>query len=231
MDELRNELAGSKFKSKLDLTVGYHQIRVKPQDVHKTAFQTHCGHYEFLVMPFGLINSPTTFQSLMNQVSQPYLRKFVLVFFDDILIYSETWELHLLHLRLVLTVLRENQLFAKRSKCSFAKTRVDYLGHTISEEGVSMDSSKVDSILTWPTHKSVKELRGFLGLTGYYRRFTKNYGILCKPMTDLLKKDAFTWTDSAQQAFDLLKKLMTPAPVPKLPDFMQQFVLETDASE
>ena len=191
VDELLNELAGSKYKSKLDLTAGYHQIRVKPQDVYKTAFQTHCGHYEFLVMSFGLTNTPATFQSLMNQVFQPYLKKFVLVFFDDILIYSKTWELHLQHLRFVLTVLRENQLFAKSSKCSFAQTRVDYLGHTISEKRVSMDSSKVSSIVTWPTPKSMKDLRGFFGLTGYYKRFIKSYRILCRPLTELLRKDAF----------------------------------------
>ncbi|XP_071923075.1 uncharacterized protein [Coffea arabica] len=145
-------------------------------------------------------------------------------------IENKTWELHLYHLRLVLTVLKENQLFAKRSKCSFAHTRIDYLGHTISEEGVSIDSSKIDSVVTWPTPKSVKDLRGFLGLTGYYRRFIKDYGILCKPLTDLLRKHAFVWTDTTQRAFDLLKKVMTLAPILRLPNFKQPFVVETDAS-
>ncbi|XP_027088762.1 uncharacterized protein [Coffea arabica] len=230
VDELLDELAGSVFKTKLDLTAGYHQIKVKPQDTYKTAFQTHCGHFEFLVMPFGLTNAPATFQSLMNQVFQPYLRKFVLVFFDDILVYSPTLEEHIQHLRVVMNILRDNQLYVKKSKCTFAQKRVDYLGHTITDKGVTMDESKVSSILQWPVPQTVKELRGFLGLTGYYRRFVKHYGQVCKPLTELLRKDSFGWNTKAQESFEHLKKLMCSAPVLGLPDFKKEFVVETDAS-
>jgi hypothetical protein len=168
VEELLDELNGAKFFTKLDPRSGYHQIRVSHEDIEKTAFRIHHGHFEFLVMPFGLSNAPATFQALMNSVLGPFLQKFVLVFFDDILIYSNTWTEHLQHIRVVLTVLRANNLHVKRSKCSFANPTVTYLGHILSFEGVSMDTNKVEAVTNWPQPRSARGLRGFLGLAGYY---------------------------------------------------------------
>ncbi|KAJ4778469.1 polyprotein [Rhynchospora pubera] len=230
VDELLDELKHAHFFTKLDLRSGYHQVRMHEAGIHKTAFRTHHGHFEFLVMPFGLSNAPSTFQALMNDVLRPFLRQFVLVFFDDILIYSRSWAEHLKHVRTVLLQLRLHNLKLKRSKCTFGQTSVAYLGHVITHNGVSMDQAKVQAISDWPEPSSVRALRGFLGLAGYYRRFIQDYGILAAPLTKLLKKDTYSWSPEAATAFAALKKALSRSPVLQLPDFTLPFTVECDAS-
>ncbi|KAF8085683.1 hypothetical protein N665_0651s0003 [Sinapis alba] len=202
-----------------------------PEDVHKTAFCTHSGHYEYLVMPFGLTNAACTFQGLMNHVFEPVLRKFLLVFFDDILLYSKTWDDHLLHLDMVFAILRHQQLYLKKTKCTFGATKIEYLGHFISHNGVSTDPAKIKAVEHWPTPTNQKQLRRFLGLANYYRRFIQGHSIIACPLTLLLRKDSFSWSSEASNAFQTLKEALISAPVLALPDFTKQFIVETDASK
>ncbi|WVZ82001.1 hypothetical protein U9M48_029318, partial [Paspalum notatum var. saurae] len=230
IDELLDELSGASWFSKLDLRAGFHQIRLSPGEEPKTAFQTHCGQFEFRVMPFGLTGAPGTFNSAMNTTLAPCLRRFVLVFFDDILIYSPTYDSHLSHLRQVFELLHRDQWNVKRSKCSFGLREINYLGHVISAQGVTTDPDKVSAIASWPPPASAKELRNFLGLAGYYRKFVPHFGIISRPLTALLKKHViFVWTLEQEHSFQALKHALCHAPVLALPNFAFPFALETDA--
>lgn len=202
------------------------------EDVAKTAFRTHKGHFEFLFMPFGLTDAPSTFQSLMNDVLKLFIRKFLLVFFDDILIYSGSWSSHLQHVKKVLQTLREQCLALKRSKCLFGVGSVSYLGHTISAAGMTMDNSKIAAVEAWPRSRTLRALRGFLGLTGCYRKFIAGRWVweIAAPLTALLKRESFTWTDDADVAFSMLKQALMTAPLLQMPDFTQSFVVDCDAS-
>lgn len=230
IDDLLDEITGAKLFSKVDLRSGYHQIRMVVEDIPKTAFKTHMGHYEFLVMRVGFTNAPSTFQYLMNHIFQQHLKKFVLVFFDDILIYCKSLQEHLNHLHIVFDIMVQQHLLAKQSKCVFGISKVEYLGHFIFCEDVSTDPRKIQDVQHWPTPGNLKQLRGFLGLAGYYRKCIKGYGVLSRPLTDLLKKDNFIWSDNTAQAFNNLKVALTSAPVLALPNYSTPFVVETDAS-
>lgn len=232
IDELLDELAGTGWFSKLDLRAGYHQIRLVAGEEPKTAFQTHFGHFEYRVMSFGLTGALATFQGAMNETLASVLRKCALVFFDDILIYSPTLEAHAQDLRTVLQLLQDHQWKVKLSKCSFALKELNYLGHTIGVAGVSTDPSKVQDIVNWAIPTTLKKLRGFLGIAGYYHKFVKNFGVISKPLTNLLRKGVeFVWTPEVHESFEQFKKALASAPVLALPDFTKPSVIETDASE
>ena len=214
IDDLFDQLRGARAYSKIDLHTGYHQLRVMETDIPKTAFRMRYRHFEFTVMPFGLTNAPAAFMDLMHKVFQPYLDQFVVVFMDDILIYSQSeWE-HEYHLRIVLQLLRDHQLYAKFSKCDFWLTEVRFLGHVVSASGMSVDPEKVEAVMSWERLKSVFEIRSFLGLAGYYMRFIEVFSRLAAPMTRLTWKEVkFDWDDQCEEAFQELKRRLNIAPI------------------
>ncbi|WVZ80143.1 hypothetical protein U9M48_027642 [Paspalum notatum var. saurae] len=231
IDILFDQLAGAKVFSKIDLRLGYYQIKIREEDIPKTAFSTRYGLYEYLVMSFGLTNTPAFFMYMMNSVFMNELDKFVVVFIDDILVYSKSEEEHEEHLRTVLTRLREHQLYAKFNKCAFWLREVSFLGHILSEKGVAVDPSKVEDVLNWKQLETITEIRIFLGLAGYYRRFIKDFSKTAKPMTSLTKKNAKYLRDPrCEEAFTSLKQSLTSAPVLAQLDVTKPFDVYCDAS-
>jgi hypothetical protein len=231
IDILFDQLNGARVFSKIDLKLGYHHIRIRLEDIPKTAFTTRYGLFEYLVMSFGLRNALAHFTYLMNSVFMPELDKFVVVFIDDILIYSKNEEEHARHLRVILTRLREHQLYAKFSKCTFWLEEIQFLGHVLSAKGIAVDPSKVKDILEWKSPTTVHQVRSFLGLAGYYRRFIPDFSKIVKPITGLLINDTkFDWSSKCNEAFEQVKVLLTTAPVLAQPDIEKPFYVYCDAS-
>ena len=231
LDDMLDELSGAIVFSKVDLRSGYHQIRMKLGDEWKTAFKTKFGLYEWLVMPFGLTNAPSTFMRLMNEVLRAFIGKFVVVYFDDILIYSKSMDEHVDHMRAVFNALRDARLFGNLEKCTFCTDRVSFLGYVVTPQGIEVDQAKVEAIHGWPMPKTITQVRSFLGLAGFYRRFVKDFSTIAAPLNELTKKGVhFSWGKVQEHAFNVLKDKLTHAPLLQLPDFNKTFELECDAS-
>ncbi|GJX95732.1 putative reverse transcriptase domain-containing protein [Tanacetum coccineum] len=231
IDDLFDHLQGSQFFSTIDLRSGYHQLRVHEDDILKTAFRTRYGHFKFTIMPFGLTNAPAIFMDLTNRVCRPYLDKFVIVFIDDILIYFKTQEERVEHLRLVLELLKKDKLYAMFSKCEFWLREVQFLGHVINGNGIHVDPSKIEAVKNWKAPRTPTEVRSFLGLAGYYRRFIENFSKIAKSLTILTQKSkTFNWGEEQEYAFQTLKDKLCNAPVLALPDGSKDFVVYCDAS-
>ncbi|XP_074303230.1 uncharacterized protein LOC141637664 [Silene latifolia] len=230
LDDMLDELHGSVIFSKIDLRSGYHQIRMREGDEWKTTFKTKHGLYEWTVMPFGLTNAPSTCMRLMNEVLKSFLGRFVVVYLDDILVYSRSIDDHFEHLRQVFETLRSQKLYGKREKCSFLVESVVFLGYVVSKDGVSVDQSKIEAIRSWPEPKTVSEVRSFHGLASFYRRFIRDFSTITSPITECLKKRSFNWGGDAKQAFETIKDRLCTAPILALPDFSQPFEVECDAS-
>jgi hypothetical protein len=231
IDDLMDQLRQAKYFSKIDLQSGYHQMKIRPEDIHKTTFVTRYGQYEYTVVSFGLTNAPAYFMNMMNKVFMDELDKCVVIFIDDILVFSQTTEEHEKHLRIVLGKLRQHQLYAKFSKCEFWMEEVTFLGHVLSAKGVVVDPSKIEAVSKWQSPKSVTEIRSFLGLAGYYRQFIENFSKTAKPMTELLKSNTpYVWSDKCEASFQELKTRLTTTSVLTLPDASKDFVVYCDAS-
>ncbi|KAD4180268.1 hypothetical protein E3N88_28859 [Mikania micrantha] len=231
IDDLFDQLQGAQYFSKIDLRSGYHQLRVQDEDIPKTAFRTRYGHYEFMVIPFGLTNVPAVFMDLMKRVCKPYLDQFVIVFIDDILIYSKSKAEHEQHLRKILELLKEEKVYAKFSKCEFWLREVQFLGHVVNSEGIHVDPAKIEAIKNWDTPKTPTETLSFLGLAGYYRRFISNFSKIALPLTKLTQKsEPFVWEQKQEDAFQTLKQKLCDASILSLPEDCDDFVVYCDAS-
>jgi len=218
IDDMFDQLKGERVFSKIDLISGYHQLRIKEHDIQKTAFRTRYGHYEFLVMPFGLTNASVVFKDLMNRVFRLYLYKYVVVFINDILVYSSSYLEHEKHLRKVLEILRENKLYAKLDKYEFWLKEVIFFRHVISAGGICVDPGKVEAVLKWEKPINVTEIRSFLGLAGYYMRFIEGFSTIASPLTKLTHKEVrFNWSKECEESFQELKGRLTSALVLALP--------------
>ena len=231
IEDLFDQLKWVGVFSKIDLRSGYYQLRVKDVDVPKTAFRTRYGHYEFLVMTFGLTNAPTAFMDLMNRVFRPYLDQFFVVFIDDILVYSRDEQEHEQHLKIVLQALRETKLYAKLSKCDFWLNEISFLGHIVSAKDIRVDPVKIETVVNWKPPRSVTEVRSFLGLVGYYRRFVKGFSVIASLLTKLLRKGVmFEWSNKCHNSFEQLKEMLVEAPVLTQPTSGKEYTLYSDAS-
>ena len=231
LDDFLDQLYCASIFSKIDLRSGYHQIRMREGDEWKTAFKTRDGLYEWMVMPFGLSNAPNTFMRFMNHILKPCIGNFVVVYFDDILIYRKNSMEHLEHLRKLFSILREQRLFVNLKKCDFYAGIIIFLGYVVTKDGIEMDRSKIEAITNWPTPSSIHDVRSFHGLVSFYRRFIRGFSSIMAPVTECLKGDKFKWTSVAEESFELIKKKVTEAPCLALPDFNKVFEVECDASQ
>jgi hypothetical protein len=230
INDMFDQVLGAKIFSKLDLRSRYNLVRIKDEDISKTTFRTRYGHYKFVVITFGLTNAPTTFMCLMNNIFSQYLDKFVLVFIDDILVYSKIEEEHKEHLRIILQTLRKHKLYAKFDKCDFYQKKIQYLGHVISEEGIAVDLEKIGDIMEWMIPKDIADIRSFMGIIGYYHRFIEGLSKIAYPITNLQKTGTkFIWSQKCQDSFNKLKDLLTNAPILRVTNPDKDFTFCLDA--
>ena len=231
IDELLERYQTAKWFTSMDLASGFHQVEMEESDKEKTAFICSEGLYEFNVMPFGLKNAPGTFQRMMDKILKEYIGDFVEIYVDDIMIYSRNLEEHIQHIEKVLQKLREYNLVIKLKKCKFCQNKIEFLGHEIGEKGLKPNAKKIEAIDRIKEPETITEVRSFLGLCSYYRRFVKDFSKIAKPLTELTKKDIpFVWTQKCQESFDKLKRILVENPILAHPDFNKEFILITDAS-
>jgi hypothetical protein len=234
IDDLLDQLKGAKYFSKIDLNYSYHQVPIEATDVWKTTFKSREGLFEWLVMPFGLTNASKTFMRMMDDILRPFTNSFVVVYLDDILIFSRTWEEKLQHMEEVLRTLRQHKLYANIEKCSFGMKEIQYLGYIMNEQGVHVDSAKIQVIRNWSTPRTITELRSFLGLANFYRRFMLGFSNIAWALSNVTKggdKAKFFWSPTQQQTFEELKQRLCSTPILTLPDLQQPFEIGTDASD